>query len=179
MKRLIFLITAVLMIGVMACDSSKKWEPYKSDDGWFSAEFPGRPSIRQMPIATQAGTIKIHMFMTEERNGAYAVGYFDFPEVETDVNLESQEFIESMAKGSFNEMGGGAFTKKEIDFEGYPGLEAEGNIQKGSTKGMARLRYYVVQKRIYILEVVGFESFVKSGNTDKFFNSFRLIYSSE
>ena len=179
MKRLMCAITAVLMIGVMACDSSKKWEPYKSDDGWFSAEFPGRPSVRQMPLSYGTGTIKIHMFMTEERNGAYAVGYFDFPEVGADVNLESQEFIESMAKGSFNEMGGGAFTKKKIDFEGYPGLEAEGEIRKGSTKGMARLRYYVVEKRIYILEVVGFESFVNSGNTDRFFNSFRLIYKDE
>jgi len=179
MKRLIFLITAVLMIGVMACDSSKKWEQYKSDDGWFSAEFPGRPSIRQIPIATLAGSIKIHMFMTDERNGAYAVGYFDFPEVKTDVDLESPEFIESMANGSFKEMGGGSFTKKKIDFEGYPGMEVEGDIRKESTKGMARLRYYVVEKRIYILEVVGFDSFVNSGNTDRFLNSFRLIYRNE
>jgi hypothetical protein len=179
MKRLIFVVIVVLVIGGMACDAFKKWEPYTSDDGWFSAEFPGRPSVRKMPIATAAGTIYVHMFMAEQRSEAYAVGYFDVPEIGSKVNLESQEFIESMARGSFNEMGAHDFTKKEIDFDGYPGMEAEGNIQKGSTKGIARIRYYVVEKRIYMLEVVGTKSFINSGNTDKFFNSFKLIYRDE
>jgi hypothetical protein len=132
-----------------------------------------------MPTATDAGTIDIHMVMVERSSGAYAVGYFDFPEVKTDVNLESQEFIESMARGSFTQMGTGEFTKKVIDFEGYPGLEAEGRVQKGSVRGLARIRYYVVEKRVYMLEVVGENSFVNSGDTDKFFNSFQLIYEDE
>jgi len=177
MKRSMFAVIVVLVIGGMACDAFKKWESYESKDGWFSAEFPGRPSIRKMPIATAAGTINVHMVMTDQRNGAYAVGYFDMPEIKNDVNLESQEFIEGMARGSFNQMGARDFTKKEIDFEGYPGMEAEGNVEQGSTKGIARIRYYVVEKRIYMLEVVGTNSFVNSGSTDKFFNSFRLIYS--
>jgi hypothetical protein len=179
MKRLIFLVIAVLVIGGMACDSFKKWEPFESEKGWFRAEFPGRPSIRKMPMATRAGTIDINMIMVERSSGAYAVGYFDFPEVKTDVNLESQEFIETMAKGSFTTMGTGNFTKKVIDFEGYPGLEAEGEFKKGSASGLARIRYYVVEKRVYMLEVIGTNSFVNSGDTDKFFNSFKLIYQDE
>ena len=179
MKRLTFLVIAVLVIGEMACDSIKKWEPFESKNGWFRAEFPGRPKVRKMPMASQAGTIYIHMFMVERSSGAYAVGYIDVPEVKSDVNLESQEFIESMAQGSFNQIGTGNFTKKVVDFEGYPGLEAEGEIRQGSAKGLARIRYYVVEKRIYMLEVVGTNSFVNSGDTEKFFNSFQLIYEDE
>lgn len=175
-----FFVIVVLVIGIgVGCDSFTKWEPYESDDGWFRAEFPGRPKVRKMPTPTPAGNITIHMIMVERSSGAYAVGYFDMPEIDSKVNLESQEFIESMARGSFTAMGTGNFTKKVIDFEGYPGLEAEGKVRKGSTRGLARLRYYVVEKRIYILEVVGTNSFVNSGNTDKFFNSFQLIYEDE
>jgi hypothetical protein len=179
MKRVMFVIIVVLVIVIMACDAFKKWEPYTSDDGWFSIEFPGRPSVRKMPLATAAGTLYIHMISVDRRDWAYAVGHLDIPEVRRDVNMESQEFIENMARGSFNQIGTANFTKKEIDFEGYPGLEAEGEFKRGSFKGLARLRYYVVEKRIYILEVIGSNSFVNSGNTDKFFNSFKLIYRDE
>jgi hypothetical protein len=180
MKRLMFLVIVVLVIGVgVGCDSVGKWEPFESEDGWFRAEFPGRPKVRKMPISTGAETMYIHMVMVDRGSWAYAVGYFDFPEVKTNVDLESQEFIESMARGSFTSMGTGNFTKKVIDFEGYPGLEAEGEFKKGSARGLARIRYYVVEKRIYILEVVGTRSFVNSGNTERFFNSFQLIYEDE
>ncbi|MGD2092581.1 MAG: hypothetical protein PVH61_40820 [Candidatus Aminicenantes bacterium] len=178
MKRLIFLVIVVLVIGG-GCDSFKKWEPFESDDGWFRAEFPGRPKVRKMPMSAGTKTLYIHMFMVDRSNGGYAVGYMDLPEIKTDVNPESQEFIESMARGSFNQIGTGNFTKKVIDFEGYPGLEAEGKFKKGSTRGLARIRYYVVQKRIYILEVIGKNSFVNSGDTERFFNSFQLIYEDE
>jgi hypothetical protein len=180
MKRLTFLVILMLVIGIgVGCDSFKKWEPYKSDDGWFRVEFPGRPKKQKMPIATAAGKINIHMFSVYRSSGGYAVGYIDVPEVKSDVNLESQEFIESMARGSFNQIGTGNFTKKVIDFEGYPGLEAEGKIKQGSARGLARIRYYIVEKRIYMLEVIGENSFVNSGNTEKFFNSFQLIYEDE
>ncbi len=182
MKRTTFLVIVslmILMIGLAVGCASRKWEPYESKDGWFRADFPGRPVVETMPLATAAGNINIHMVSVTRRNGAYGVGYVDFPEVKTDVNMESDEFIESMARGSFSTIGTGDYTKKKITFEGYPGLEAEGDVRSGSARGRARLRYYVVEKRIYILEVIGENSFVNSSNTDKFFNSFKLIYEDE
>jgi hypothetical protein len=177
MKGLTFLVIVVLVIGIgSGCDSFKKWEPFESKDGWFRVEFPGSPQVTKVPQATPAGTININQFMVERSSGAYGVGYFDIPEVGSNVNLESQEFIESMARGSFNGMGGSSFTKKVIDFEGYPGLEAEGRVRQGDVRGLARIRYYVVEKRVYILLVVGTNSFTNSGDTGKFFNSFQLIY---
>jgi hypothetical protein len=177
MKRLTFLAILMLVIGIgVGCDSIKKWEPYESEDGWFRVQFPGRPKKEKMPSPTPVGTINIHVFSVERSSGAYVVGYFDFPEVGGDVNLESNEFIESMAKGSFSKMGTGQFSKKVIEFEGYPGLEAEGKVKAGAARGLARIRYYVVEERIYMLEVIGENSFVNSGNTEKFFNSFQLIY---
>lgn len=177
MKSLTFFVIVVLVIGIgVGCDSFKKWEPFESKDGWFRVEFPGRPQVNKMPTATAAGTININMFMVERSSGAYGIGYFDAPEVLSNVNLESQEFIESMARGSFNKMGAVNFTKKVIDFEGYPGLEAKGKIRQGNVSGLAHIRYYVVEKRAYMLLVVGENSFVNSGDTDKFLNSFQLIY---
>ena len=85
----------------------------------------------------------------------------------------------SLARSSFNEIGTGNFTKKVIDFEGYPGLEAEGEFKEGSARGLVRVRYYVVEKRVYMLQVLGTKSFVNSGDTDRFFNSFQLIYEDE
>ncbi|UCH95599.1 MAG: hypothetical protein JSV88_01800 [Candidatus Aminicenantes bacterium] len=177
MKRLVLLVSVVLVIGV-ACDSARNWELFESDDGWFRIQFPGKPEVDELPTATPLGTIDIHMFSVNLRNGAYGVGYCDFPEVEG-VDMESAEFIELLARGSFTKLGTGQYSKKEIDFEGYPGLEAEGEVRKGTVRGLARIRYYVVNERIYVLEVVGETSFVSSGNTDKFFNSFQLIYEDE
>jgi hypothetical protein len=180
MKRLIFFVIVVLVIGIgVGCDAFKKWEPFESEDGWFRVQFPGRPKKQKMPLRTEKGTRYIHMFSVERSSGGYAVGYLDVPEVRSGVNLESQEFIESLAKGSFTTIGTGQFSKKVIEFEGYPGLEAEGKVKKGSARGLARIRYYVVEKRIYMLEVIGEKSFVNSGNTEKFFNSFQLLYEDE
>ena len=177
MKRAIVLLMVVLFMGT-GCGPGGKWEPFESDEGWFAAEFPGRPRKEKMPTPSPLGTIDIHMYSVTLNKGAYAVGYFDFPAADQ-VDMESGSFIESMARGSYTNIGTGNFTKKTIDFEGYPGLETEGEVRKGSLSGVARIRYYVVQGRVFLLQVLGERSFVSSGNTAKFFGSFRLLYNED
>ena len=174
MKRVVVLLMITLFIGI-GCGPRFEWKPFESDDGWFGIEFPGRPRKEKMPTPSPLGTIDIHMYSITLNKGAYAVGYFDFPAADQ-VDMESGTFIESMARGSYTNIGTGNFTKKSINFEGYPGLETEGEIRQGSISGIARIRYYVVQGRVFLLQVLGERSFVNSENTAKFFNSFRLIY---
>lgn len=88
---------------------------------------------------------------------------------------DTDELLNNMARGSFSKLGTGTFTKKEIELDGYPGLEAEGKVRKKGLRGLDRIRYYLVDGRVFMLQVLGENSFVKSKDADKFFDSFQLL----
>ena len=176
MRKLIILVCVAGVIGIgMGCDAFRSWEPYESKDGWFGAEFPGSPKVQKIPYnVPPLGSVDLYMFSVELRSGAYAVCYFDFPE-EVGANLSSDTLLENMAAGSYNTIGTGRFTKKEIDQDGYTGLETEGEIRHGKTKGVARFRYFMVDGRAFMLQAIGIKSFVSSSDTTRFFDSFKLL----
>lgn len=191
MKRLTLLVIVIMMIGIgVGCDKtfkaedgkpleSKDWKSFETRDGWFRADFPESPKKEEWSIPTRVGNVEIYNYSVESTVGTYGVGYFDFYDLEVNVDLESSEFMESMRRRTFSTTMGAYTKKKNIEFEGFPGIEAEGPYKKGSVKGLAIVRYYVVEKRIYLLYVMGTASFVNYGDTEKFFNSFGLIYEDE
>ncbi len=167
-------VVMVIVIG-MGCDAFRSWEPYESKDGWFSVEFPGSPKIQKIPFAVPTlGSVDLHMFSVELRSGAYAVCYYDLPE-EAEGKLADDVLLENMAKEFYTKIGTGRFAKKEIELDNYPGLETEGEVRHGSTKGVARFRCYLVDGRLFMLQAIGVKSFVSSSDTDRFFDSFKLL----
>jgi hypothetical protein len=174
MKKIAAPVIILSLVTLMGCDIFRKWETYESKEGWFRVLFKGSPKIERNSMYSPFGLIKAHTFSVELRSGAYAVSYFDLPE-EVEKSQEPVELLDNMARGSFAQLGTGNFTKKDIELDGYQGLEAEGKIRKGSLQGIDRIRYYLVDGRVFMLQVLGETSFVASDNTNKFFDSFQLL----
>lgn len=163
-----FLIIPALLLA--ACNPMPEWKSYESKDGWFRAEFPGNPKMEKMPVNTIGRTVTAYMHSVDLRDGALAVCYFD-------ITAEEEKILvfDNLARGSFSNLGTVNYSTRDIMIEGYKGIEAEGKVSKGSVNGIARFRYFLVDGRIFMLQVVGYPAFVKSDNTDKFFKSFKLL----
>lgn len=85
------LVVAALVL-TASCGSSGHREPaapavdpdrFVSEDGHFSAIFPGKPEISQKQVETDVGTFTIHTVgvavLTPGELGAYTVSYSDVP----------------------------------------------------------------------------------------------------
>lgn len=170
MRNSILSVIVLVLLLVAACNSMPAWISYESKDGWFRAEFPGTPKMDKLPINTIGRSVTAYMHSVDLKNGALAVCYFDIT-AEEEKNL----VFDNLARGSFSNLGTVNYSTRDIVLDGYKGIEAEGKISKGSTNGLARFRYYLVDGRVFMLQVVGVPSFVKSDNSDKFFKSFKLL----
>lgn len=170
MKKLVLLVMAAVLIISLGCNSLPEWQNYESKEGWFRVQFPGNPKEEKIPVSKDQRTFEIHIIGVELKNVAYAVSYYDVTEEE-----ESTLDYDTLARRTFAPMGATNYSMKDIELDGYAGKEAEGSIKIGSTDGLARFRFYIVDGRIFTLNAAGKSSLLNSDNTNKFFDSFQLL----
>lgn len=66
-----------------------------------------------------------------------------------------------------------------LSIDGYPGreLEIEKADQSGRVRGVVRVRIYLVNQRMYYLQVVSSPELVHSPEAERFLNSFKRLSS--
>jgi len=155
-----------LLHGMGAASSSNNWNLFTSQEGNFSALFPGEPKEK-----TQNELVfKVHSFAFEKRNTAYLVLYVDYPE-KLHVSPTEQTF-DGARNGALGK-DGKLLQEKSITIEGFPGRE----IQVNKNKGEAFIvdRYFLAANRMYQIMAVVPKQDQSSTNISYFLNSFSLL----
>jgi len=157
-----------------AQDAAPTLKRYKSEDGNFSAEFPGVPKAQRVPVEPgneKAAKQVQYVFGVED--GAYLVSYQDNPNLE-EADAKAQEEALKTAQDSLGKTFGKLLSEKPIQLlEKYPGREFEYEIP--GQKGRYRSRMYLVDGRLYQVIVVGTEEFASSKTAEAVLDSFALL----
>lgn len=178
LKYLICLLAISLLLDACGGDDEPEtpaYETFTSEEGRFSAEFPGTP--KRESRTEMAGDIRLNLvhFSVDNGNEAVSVSFIDYPEAvstqEPNVLLDSiAEGAAGAADGTIEGAESSLVSKTPTTVEGHQAIDFEVDIQERDLVARAVL----VGTRMYLLQVVS-EPDVDGTSYEKLTSSFELI----
>lgn len=180
MKKLLVVIIVALIaaLGIykLVLFPGLKW--FVPEDESFMVLLPGKPSKIEQPVKGSGGAI-LPATQVEFRLNKLIVehdaGYVELKITAEQVRqLDPTLMLNEAVKGGVQAISGRLISSTDISLEGYPGKEAMVDTNN-LIKGRARMRLYLVENRMYMIVVVGAESYVNSRYSQKILDSFQLV----
>jgi len=179
MKIKTYSLFVVWLVILTSCSQAQnKKIAFKDEKGKFKISFPIEPEITEQSGVTEYGEITTYSFKAEPKgddNLSYEVHYLDYPTEFTDTL--STESVYALFNGSqTSNMNSdniqliGTFNHNIL---GYIGREFR--WQDIKTNKFSRVRFYMVNNRMYILAVNTKEENNFNVSINQFFESFELI----
>lgn len=131
--------------------ASFAWQEYNSEDESYSVQMPKKPSHIVQNQPSMAGELKVHVMMADMSDrGAFVVMHSDYPEEFSKISAE--EMLDMSTEGAVESSEATILSKKNISFDGHPGLELEMSVKKlkGAGRTVSRV-YWVAPRRMYVL----------------------------
>ncbi|OIP78321.1 MAG: hypothetical protein AUK48_01875 [Oscillatoriales cyanobacterium CG2_30_44_21] len=149
------------------------WQDYNSEAGKFSVQVPSKPQEQSQEQATDVGTIKLNMLISEANDSGYFIGYADFPSKLANPE-DIQKGLADSVKGSVANIKGEVESEKEYLLGEVPcrDFEAIGKVQ--STDVLMKGRFCLADKRLYQLFALGSQANLSKTDVDRFINSFKI-----
>ena len=152
------------------------WQEFKSPAGRYSIMIPGKPKEQQQSIESATGPLELRIASLEDRSGAYMVMYSDYPSdlIQPEV---ADKVLDSAARGGASSMNGEIVQVNPFSLGSFPGREAEFKVPaQGSQPAMKmKVRYFLVNNRMYQVMVMVTQNQAFPEAAQKFFDSFTLI----
>ena len=165
-----FLTAFLLVVFLVGGCSLFAWKEFKSTKGQFSLQVPGTPKEQKETVKTQAGDIDLHLFLLEQKEIAYMVGYSDYPEPLIK-QAEPEAILDGARNGAVSNVNGKLLSERAVSLEGHKGRE----IKVKTEKGVIKARIFLVEARLYQLMTVTAKEKTFAENTKRFFDSFKLL----
>jgi hypothetical protein len=160
-----------LLLVLLAC-KGKSWNEFTSQEGGFSVLLPGQPKIERQTTETAVGPLAFTMHTVELSFGsvAYIASYNDYPPSLIAAGDKSA-ILDGVVEGA---LGSKANLKKTepITVDGHPGREFTGTVKDGYEYTS---RAYLVNNRLYQLNIVSTPGKVPAEDKRKYFDSFKLL----
>jgi hypothetical protein len=158
-----------------------KWFAFENKPGNFRIEFPGMPVKSEKIANTPSGPIKMNIFsydgdLAEVGNKMYMLMYSDYPE---DVISSKKRrglvdtFFKNSIDGAVNSIHGKLVSTENADFNKYPGRLVKVLFAEG--KGFLDIHFYLVNNRMYMLEVGYQKGQQNAASQQHFFKSFAQL----
>jgi hypothetical protein len=162
---------AIVLFGLFLVSGcgSPPFKEFSSKEGKFKVQMPGTPKETKQ----NAGGMDMHMYTTEQRNGAFAVAYSDSPVPLGQSPAQAKLALDGARDGALKNINAKLTGEKDITLAGkHPGREITADLP--DNKGQLKARFYIVDRRIYQQLVMGNKSWVESPDAAKFLDSFAL-----
>ncbi len=167
--RAIF-VPFALFASVLVVQGNQELKDFAAPDGSCKAQFPGTPKASVRDVDGQ----KMHVFMVEEKNGAYGLLYADGAEkglenavIQKAFDLARDNMLRSLGAKLLKE------SKITIGTKKYPGREFVGELP--NDRGLIRAKIYSVDGRLYQMLIVGKKNFAESETATQFLGSLTLL----
>ncbi len=172
MKKQIALLLLLALILFSGCNVKAGWQTFESEQGRFSVLFPGEPEEGAESAPTLEGDVEARYFVAEQGRIGYSVFFIDYPpEV---ASVDSDALLDEAIRTHMESVKATARRKKEITLDGYPGREFRFETLEEGTIIITRVRYYLVENRMYVLGVLSTAPDASLPDIDKFMDSFQL-----
>ncbi len=162
MKTLYFLYFSLLI--------TSTWNVYKDVQGKFEILTPVTPTFKTFKVNSEYGMIEskaLTMFSESSKN-QYLFAYADYPLNESD-NIE--DFFNSRITGSVDNVHGKLLNEEIIKYKNYPGRKIRVIWKNGQLVNY--VIFYLINKRLYYLQVTTPISNDFNDDIYKFLNSFK------
>ena len=166
------------LVSISAC-TQKSSAPFSDEAGKFQVDFPVKPEKEAQTVTTEFGLVSTVLYKAEpgrsDNNTAYEAGYVDYPEGYADtLSIENTPgFFASAQTTNLTTPEIELISTYNLQLLGYPGMEFRWKDTR--TKKMFRIRFYLVNNRMYTLSVYTKEKDDFNLDINKFFESFKLL----
>jgi hypothetical protein len=170
MGRAVLALAALL---ALACGRSEtQWSPVDPQDGSFRAELPGKPKRVRNSLETPAGPAPIEMWVVEDGERAFMVGYTEYPERVRAV-VDDAELLDSARDGAIARVRGKLLIDEPRQSAGASGRRIEFDAEEGQVRVRGDL--FVSGRRLYQAFATVSPTEVDSADVARFLDSFRIL----
>ncbi|HEX9422115.1 MAG TPA: hypothetical protein VF899_02660 [Pyrinomonadaceae bacterium] len=183
-------ITAILLLLISASfalsfQKRDEWIKYSSPEGRYSVSLPAQPNLSTQEATTADGQ-KFPQYLasvTEAGDVVFLTGYFD--------SVPGTIFSADAARdGMVKQINGTLINETALSLGNYPGrgfkvlakapagASAEGEKPAEPVDYIVHARFYEVDKRVYVLQVIfpkSLESEAINARATKYFDSFQVV----
>jgi hypothetical protein len=161
------------LLTTLACGSAEtQWTAVDPGDGSFRAELPGKPKRVSNSIETPAGPAPIEMWMVEDGERAFMVGFTEYPERVRAV-VEDSELLDSARDGAVARVRGRLLIDEPKQAGGASGRRIEFDAEGGQVRVRGDL--FVSGRRLYQAFATVSPTEVDSADVLRFLDSFRIL----
>jgi hypothetical protein len=152
------------------------WQEYQSQAARYSILMPGKPKEQTQSVDAEAGALKVHIAITEDRSAAYLAAYWDYP-AEYIRSTAGNDLLDSIVHNAVASADGKLTRQTDFPLTVYRGREVEFEtpVQGSQPAMLIKVRYFLVNNRLYQVMVVAPQRQGLSDTAQKFFDSFKLI----
>jgi hypothetical protein len=167
------LAAAALLLLSLACGKKEvTWVTMTAEDGSFRAEIPGEPRRMSHSFETAAGPAPIEMWVREDGQRAFVVGYTEYPEKLRSV-VGDAELLASARDGAVERVRGRLLIDQPKELGGVLGRRIEIDAENGQARVRGDL--FVSGRRLYQVFATVEPTEIESTEVQRFLDSFRLL----
>jgi hypothetical protein len=151
---------------------SSTWTTYKDVQGKFEILTPMTPTAKIFNVNSEYGMIesKALTMFSETNINQYLFGYADYPLQDSD---SINDFFNSRITGSVDNVHGKLLNEEIIKYKNYPGRKIRVVWKNGEL--VNNVIFYLINNRLYYLQVTSSISNDFNKDIYKFLNSFKYI----
>jgi hypothetical protein len=179
MQRLLIAFCGLISLAAVAA-AQTPWQEYVYANDGFAIMAPAEPLQEQLPIYVFGGTANAHVYSIAAGNGSEFVVYI-FRRHPGDKRSQ-QQFHEHAQHGALDSVKGKLHGKSALVLGDYRGAELEFESQHpemDKKNHHVRSRYYLVGRKVFHLMAVAPSGQPFPPETDRWFQSFRVVKTPE
>jgi hypothetical protein len=166
---------AVAVLALAGCSRKVEtdglnWQEIVSSEGRFRVQMPGQPRKEVRKVGSQTGQVTDTLFELQTKDWSMAVRYADFDAAEQQAT-DLDEIIRAGRDSTVKALKGVVAGEKAVQLGAFSGKEV---IVDVPNRGHSRLRWYVVNRRIYTLIFMSNRVDSTLPDIARFFGSFQL-----
>ncbi|MHC4364662.1 MAG: hypothetical protein ACYSTJ_04255, partial [Planctomycetota bacterium] len=151
----------------------KPFKMFRCEEGRFSVLFPGNRKKGSGPLSTPQGDIDFVMYRVKAYGLTIAVSFGDYPEQAME-SYSAEEILSGFTEPWVKDTKDRVVWKNLEDFYGYPARELRVNTVRKNKRLVMRVRFILIENRIYLLSVACRSEDALDKYAPKFFESFRV-----
>jgi hypothetical protein len=168
----------ILIVTLSSCKSD--WIEFTSKEGAFRIDIPANPKSETIRQKSKYGIVESNVFYyipdtdaESDENISYTVSYDIFPSTfQLNSKEEINNFLDEKIIANVGNVSGKLISDTYIDYKGYPGREAKIDFKNGLA--IITQRIYLIDDRLYSIQVFTKTSHVFNKSIRKFFDSFEV-----
>jgi hypothetical protein len=164
-------LAGILIAGIVACGEPTRWTQLEPEGGRFEVDMPGVPRKVEREVQLSVGKAPSHLWMVEDGDRAFIVGYTEFPSAVA-LAVAEDELLDTARDRAVRNVDGRLLRDDARELAGHRGR----SIEIDAKDGVVRVRgaYYVAGPRLYQVMATTTPGEATSERVERFLASFAL-----